>query len=943
MRPFKPLLARLMILMTVTLTPALDAAGEKAISLSRFTDGVIHAVLPNGFVVVLKNDPQSRVTAVHLRVKTGSIHEEGFFGYGLSHFFEHSMFLGSQRRPVKDQFAGEIESYGGGNVNAYTTLDHTAYLFTVFSEYTEQALDCMEDLVLRPLFPTNDVANEMGSIMSEMDMRNDQPESAFNEMQNRMLFSSLPYKFPIIGLKERFATLNQEQLLAYYKARYVPNNMILSVVGHFDTQKVLKTVERLFGPHPSGVVKDWSYAPEPPLTALKAEFSHPKATFARVSHLYRTVDLRHPDMYPLDVLASLLANGKGSYLHDELKDKESLVESVGVSSWTPEDTGVFEIGYALPVLDKASELKTRMEAVDKRIEARLAAVARGEIDGYRLESLKRELLTDFIGKRETALAMAASLASSVHITGGVNYDALYLDGIQKVTVAEVARVARTYLAGKTSRTAFLLPPAFLEKGPLFPGSKAAAEIALGDVQPLPPRAKTPFSGVGGKAQALGKILGAGSQSEKTVAIAPVAKQTLANGLTVLYQRDSRLPQVSTIWLSRGGLAFESGGVAGGSHALMARLLRAGTDKYPKDEFTKRLKAMGADLNPITGKVSVGFGMKYLKDRMAEGADLMAAVVQNTGWEEPAFEVEKKSQLFGIVARRENGWANSGQYFRQLFYAGTPFARMEDGDEDSVRGLTLSDLKGLKAKTFNPADTVVAIYGDLTDTELEKNYLSWMAKIPAQAPRVEPTFVFPGLRWTGMADIKTNGQKGSKQTYLRLAYRVPGIHSPDAPALKVLDGVLSGMGGPIFKLRSEPFKAGDGSDGGRAYQIGCSYEGGTLHGTFSFYVGLRYEARLETKWAVESFQKALREVMDRGVTEEELKRGRSSTLGQEVQATESLYSRAMDDSSRELAHLGFSHRDSELAALAKVTAADVKRVARTYFSEPNFLVHALLPE
>ncbi|MBN8215202.1 MAG: insulinase family protein [Spirochaetes bacterium] len=933
--------------MTALLYSSAEAAGPGApasIDLARLTANALQVVLPNGFTVVLKRDPSVRVTAVHLRVKTGSIHEEGYYGYGLSHFFEHSMFLGSQRRPKKDQFSAEIESYGGANVNAYTTQDHTAYHFTVLSEFTLQALDCIEDLVLRPLFPEADVKNEMGSIQSEMDMRLDQPDSAFNEFLSRVVFEKLPYQYPVIGFKERFSRLTREELLAYYRARYVPNNMVLGVVGNFDTAEVLKKIEALFGGHPARPLKDLRFAAEAPFTPLRAEFSHPKATFTRVSLLWRSVDLRHPDMYPLDVLSSVLASGKGSILHDRIKEELGLVESISASSWTPEDTGLFEIGFALPILDKPAAVRERIDLVEKKILEALAEIAAGQIDEYRLESVKREVLSSFVQGRETSMGLARSLAASVMVTGGLNYDSLYVRGVQQVTKAEVVRVAKTWLQGKTFRRALLLPHAIAQAGILYPDSKTEKDLADAVVQPLPPAPRPEIPGTEGAAVPIQKVLASLPRTAAAVdEIHPTERLVLGNGLTLLYRREARLPVVHAIWASRGGLVFENGDPANGSFALLTRLFTAGTDRYPKADFVRRLRLAGVDLSPFGGKASVGYRMHFLRDRLAEGADLFAAVAQNTGWKGPDFEVEKKSHLFSILARRENAWSMSSLFFRKKFFAGSPLAQMEEGDEDPVRKLQIPDLSALKTRFMNPAQTVVAIYGDLTKEELQKHFISWLEQIPATPALPVPATKLAPVHYGGTQDILKDVLPGSRQAYFRMAWRVPDSRSKEAPALKVANGYLSGMGGPLFKLRSAPFDVDGKEVGGRAYQLGSFYDGNSLYGAMVFYAGLRYEARGEAPWAVEAFRKETKRLAEKPLSAEELRRARVSVLGAEIQSAEQLENQAFEETLLELIGQGYAAREKNLDALAKVTAADVQAVAKKYLADDRFLVHVLVPE
>ena len=439
------------------------------IDLSKMNKGVVHFVLDNGLNVVLKEDKSNPVTAVHLRVKTGSIDETGYFGSGLSHFFEHSLFLGSKNHPEKDSYSAEIESYGGANVNAYTTFDHTAYHFTLLSKYTKEGLDCIEDLVFHPLFPKKAVENEMGSILSEMDMGDDNLDRVFSKFSTRVMFKKLPYKFPVIGYKEAFKKLTREELLAYYRKTYIPNNMILSVVGDFDTREIIEHIVELFSPHTRKNLTPPNFHEDDPWQRETAEISHPKANYPRVIFAWQTVSYFDDDMYPLDVLAFMLGNGTGSILYQRLKEEEKLVENIYAFSWTPRYKGVFEIAVDLSPTDNREEISNKIITIENVIQEELSKIKKGDIEDFRLNTVKRAVLTSAIKSKESVLGAAQSLAASVMVSESTHYDQYYLKRIEKVHKGDVIDAVKYLSAGKM-KNILLVSDSIHQKGKVFANS-----------------------------------------------------------------------------------------------------------------------------------------------------------------------------------------------------------------------------------------------------------------------------------------------------------------------------------------------------------------------------------------------------------------------------------------------------------------------------------------
>ena len=141
-------------------------------------------------------------------------------------------------------------------------------------------------------------------------------------------------------------------------------------------------------------------------------------------------------MYPLDVLASMLGGGPGSILHTRLKEKEKLVENIHAFSWTPKYRGIFEIAVDLSPTEDKGEISNKIVKIEAIIQEELESLRRGKIEAFRLNTVKRSVLTSAIRSKESALGTAQSLAGSVMTSGSFRYDEVYLQGIEKVTPKE---------------------------------------------------------------------------------------------------------------------------------------------------------------------------------------------------------------------------------------------------------------------------------------------------------------------------------------------------------------------------------------------------------------------------------------------------------------------------------------------------------------------------
>src|SRR5476649_1167103 len=189
-------------------------------------------VLPNGLTLILKPDRSAALASVQVWVKTGSIHEGGNLGAGLSHYLEHMLFKGTTRRAGRELSAA-VQAHGG-YINAYTTFDRTVYYIDLPSEHTAVAIDLLADAVLHSTLPADEAVKEKEVILREIDMCLDDPDNRLWDTLFSTAFREHPYRQPIIGHRDVFSAVTHEDLVNYYRARYVPNNLVVVVVGDVD-------------------------------------------------------------------------------------------------------------------------------------------------------------------------------------------------------------------------------------------------------------------------------------------------------------------------------------------------------------------------------------------------------------------------------------------------------------------------------------------------------------------------------------------------------------------------------------------------------------------------------------------------------------------------------------------------------------------------------------
>src|SRR6202040_431191 len=201
-------------------------------------------VLPDGLTVIVQEDHSAPVASVQAWCATGSVSEEEHLGAGLSHILEHMLFKGTKTRST-NQIAQKIQDVGG-YINAYTSFDRTVFWIDVPKDGVSSALDILADAMMNSTLPPDEYQKEQEVIRREFAMGMDDPDRVAGLLLFATAYQRHPYRFPVIGELEIYNQLTHEQVMQYYKTRYVPNNLTFLVVGDVDAKKVRQQLTELF-------------------------------------------------------------------------------------------------------------------------------------------------------------------------------------------------------------------------------------------------------------------------------------------------------------------------------------------------------------------------------------------------------------------------------------------------------------------------------------------------------------------------------------------------------------------------------------------------------------------------------------------------------------------------------------------------------------------------
>src|SRR5438045_7012324 len=248
-------------------------------------------ILPNGLTIIVQEDHSAPVASVQAWCSTGSVDEDQHLGAGLSHILEHMLFKGTKTRSA-NQIAQSIQEVGG-YINAYTSFDRTVFWIDVPKDGVQTALAVLSDAMMNSTLPPEEYAKEQEVIRREFAMGLDDPDRQAGVLLFATAYERHPYRLPVIGEIEIYNQLTQEQVMQYYKSRYVPNNLTFIVAGDVDGEKVHQQLADFFKSYPEKSLKPVFVAAEPSQLGRREAHNEFPTELTRLSVAWHIPEITH--------------------------------------------------------------------------------------------------------------------------------------------------------------------------------------------------------------------------------------------------------------------------------------------------------------------------------------------------------------------------------------------------------------------------------------------------------------------------------------------------------------------------------------------------------------------------------------------------------------------------------------------------------------------------
>lgn len=859
---------------------------------------VLRARLDCGLTVLMKENHQAPVVAAQIWVDVGSADEEPG-EEGLAHLHEHMLFKGTKTRGV-GEIARAIEA-AGGEINAWTSFDNTAYHVVLSSRHLDLGLEVLADAVQNSTFDPAELESEKKVVIEEIKRTRDLPGRWIGDLLFETAYRKHPYSHPILGNAAAVSAVTRKDILGFFKKHYRPENMTLLVVGDLQPQAALKKIQRLFPKKvPKGGRARKRRAEEPAQRKLRVKVVRDDIQEAYFTLGWHAPAARDPDVPALEVLAITLGQGESSRLTLGLKHGLNLVNDVYAYLYSPKNPGLFLVSGSSPSRQLLPALR--------QISLEIARMRRFPAGAAELAKAKTMVENDAIYQQETVEGIARRLGAYQALAGDPTYGDVYVSRVMAVTPDDIRHAAKAYLAPQSLTLVAMLPndaPADIDAAAVRRAFEAGAAAA----EDLP---ATPDSGRGKEPEPQANI----------------TRVKIKNGPLVLIQEDHSNALVSMRGVFLGGVRYESES-DNGINNFLAGMLTRGTKNRSAEDIAREMDTLAGSIDGFSGRNTLGLRAEFPSRYLDRALELFAECLLHSAFEEKALKRERELVLEEIRSREDNLSGLAFDLFAATMFTAHPYRMPILGTRQTVVGFRRQQLRRYMRKHYTPDRLVLSVVGDVDGPQvlarIKKLFPIRGGRRQAEAPTVplepRPKKIRQATRYRSRA-----------QAHLVLGFMGTTLSSPDRYALEVLVAVLAGQGGRLFvELRDRM---------SLAYAVsGFSLEG-IEPGYVAIYLAVdpnRVEEGLRA--VMDQLEKAVKHPIEKT----ELERAKQHLIGIQAISLQRTSARATALAFNELYGLGhLAHREYPDRILA-VKADEVARVAKKYFKLEAYTLAVVRPK
>jgi len=510
-------------------------------------------------------------------------------------------------------------------------------------------------------------------------------------------------------------------------------------VGDVDGEKVHQQLADFFKSYPEKSLKPVFVPEEPPQLGRREAHNEFATELTRLSLAWHIPEITNPDVPALDLLSTILGEGRSSRLYRRVREEAGLAFSVSAFSYTPGDPGLLGV-------DATADPKKRDDA-EKLILQIVAEVKQAGVTADELMKAKKMSLSHHLDALTTMRGQASDLGSNWLLTRNLSFSRDYLTAVQKVTLDDIRRVAARYLVDQNLTVTSLNP-----KG----------------------------------------SLGAKQEVSKPATVTEIQKFELSNGLRLLVREDLRLPLVSMSAVFRSGLLAETPEINGITR-LTARVLLKGTKTRTAEQIANQIEAIGGSISSDAGNNSMSVSVHLMKPDLKAGVDLLADVLLNANFPEKAVAREKEVQIAGVKQEEEQLTTVARNILRQALFTDHPYALRSNGSPESLQRLTQKDLLQFRDRYLVAKNGVISVFGNVNAAEVKQLFERALGAMKPGSLAL--TNARPPAPITKTEIVESNKEKA--QGVIMVGYRGVDMFDKDRYPLELIDEASSDLGSRFF--------------------------------------------------------------------------------------------------------------------------------------------------
>lgn len=897
----------------------------------RIIDKISSYRLPNGFKTVFAPNEAHPVVSLQLFVRIGSCWEEKDTA-GYSHMMEHLVFKSTAKYP-SNQLTMRA-SYLGSNINAYTEFDSTCFYLTLSSRFGKEGLELLCELVRHADFSAREFTEEKGVVLEELNQYQNDPEDFFLEQIPGLYFIESPFKVPIIGTKESLLKATPQKLRSFYRKHYTPNNCFLVVSGDFEKKRMLEDVECFFS--------DWGAETETVDSSVTGRSSETKKLSEHIKNkmpqqmqlqsrktLYPKsftvksiskgvakpmlafvvpeLSDQKSDSYSLGLVTRIFAVGKKSRLYRRLFVKEKIIEQIRVESFT----GIYDGISIILIIPKQSSF------IERIIDVFLEEFEQLRHFGFSIDEFN-ETKTELMHSHRYSFEYMHYLAMSLgleELLGSYKHFIDYPEIMKTVTENSVYRVTKDYYT-------------FDKLGIFHLGNSFPTENILSKIRFL--RKK---------------------RIENGAAKGDFYETEITKGLKVLFKRVSGRPTIGITAAFRVSQLNENSENRG-INLLTSIMLLYGNENSSYEKLLEFCSRHGIQIDISAQEEVTLIKVKCFAEMFATSLQLAADIIQHPLFPAEHFHNIQKTLLSNLERMKDfPGFYASHLWRKQIFGRESNLLERE-GTKTTLRKITRKRVVNWYHEHYKSQALTIAIVGDFDFKDAlficARIFKSSKKSLPAKGLSRNERSAF---RRGGVSESISIPQTDSQQVSIinpqkrckidslpdnqQAIIHIGGFgcssqQTVDNTAFHLLAQVIGGdMNSRLFhELREKR---------GWAYSTGFDYISLQERG---FFVANAMVDKQKGKQSHKIIIKILKDIMRKGVTEEELEIAKNTIRGARLRAEESVLAQATTLATLDVLGYSYDYYLQREERLQKITTEDLQRIAREYFAEDLLYSHFL---